>query len=57
MKIAFHQFRLVGLLEELEDLKFLRRSNDLFNNVKIGQGQLQLIMKHILFTSNFGQVT
>ena len=31
-----------------EDLKDLRHSPDLFNNVKIGQGQLQLIMKHIL---------
>ena len=27
----------------------LRRSPDLLNNVKIGQGQLQLIMEHILF--------
>ena len=34
---------------KLEDLKVLRRSPDLFNNVKIGQGQLQLIMKQILF--------
>ena len=34
---------------KLEDLKVLRRSPDLFNNVKIGQGQLQLIIKHILF--------
>ena len=33
---------------KLEDLKVLGRSPDLFNNVKIGQGQLQLIMKHIL---------
>ena len=46
----------------LEDLKVLRRSPDHFNNVKIGQGQLQLIIKHILFTiyggcSHFGQVT
>ena len=37
----------------LEDLKVLRRSPDLFNNVKIGQGQLQLIMKHILFYQPF----
>ena len=35
--------------EKLEDLKVLRRSPDLLNNVKIGQGQLQLIMKQILF--------
>ena len=34
---------------KLEDLKVLRRSPDLFNNVKIGQGQMQLILKHILF--------
>ena len=32
----------------LEDLKVLKRSPDLLN-VKIGQGQLRLIMKHILF--------
>ena len=32
----------------LEDLKVLRRSPDIFNHVKIGQGQLQLIIKHIL---------
>ena len=29
-------------------------SSDLFNNVKIGQGQLQLIMKHILFYHIWG---
>ena len=34
---------------ELEDLKVLRRSPDLLNNVKIGQGQLQLIMKQFFF--------
>ena len=33
----------------LEDLKVLRRSPDLLTNVKIGQGQLQLIMEQILF--------
>ena len=49
--------------KKLEDLKVLRRSPDLFNNVKIGQGQLQLIIIHILFQhiyggcSHFGQVT
>ena len=37
------------LKRKLEDLKVLRRSPDLLNNVKIGQGQLQLIMKQILF--------
>ena len=34
---------------KLEDLKILRRSPNLFYNVKIGQGQLWLIIKHILF--------
>ena len=38
----------------------LKRSPDLLNNVKIGQGHLQLIMKHILFyggSDHFGQAT
>ena len=35
--------------QKLEDLKVLRRSPDLHNNVKIGQGHLQLIMEQILF--------
>ena len=40
---------------KLEDLKVLRRSPDLFNNVKIGQGQLPLILiKHILFYHIWG---
>ena len=30
--------------KKLEDLKVLRRSPDLLNNAKIGQGQLQLIL-------------
>ena len=30
---------------QLEDLKVLRRSPDLLNNAKIGQGQLQLILE------------
>ena len=34
---------------QLEDLKVPRHSPDLFNNVKMGQGQLQPIMKPILF--------
>ena len=34
---------------KLEDLKVLRRSPDLLNNVKIGQGQLQFLMEQILF--------
>ena len=36
-------------MNKLEDLKVLRRSPDLLNNVKIGQGQLQPIMEQILF--------
>ena len=46
-------------LSKLVDLMVLKRSPDLLNNVKIGQDQLRLIMKHILFymeCSNFGQV-
>ena len=39
---------------KLEDLKVLRRSPDLFNYVEIGQGQLQLIIKHILFYHIWG---
>ena len=42
------------LLGKLEDLKVLRRSPDLLNNVKIGQGQLQLIMEQILFYHIWG---
>ena len=37
---------------KLEDLKVLRRSPDLLNNVKIGQGQLQPIMEQNLFLLN-----
>ena len=42
---------------ELEDLKVLRHSPDLLNNVKIGQGQLQLIMEQILFYHIWGLQT
>ena len=38
----------------------LKRSPDLLNNAKIGQDQLSLIRKHILFLGgcgHFGQVT
>ena len=45
---------------KLEDLTVLKRSPDLLYNVKIGQDQLRLIMKHILFyggCGHFGQVT
>ena len=46
--------------DKLEAMKVLRRSPDLFNNVKIGQGQLRLIIKYILLyggCSRFGKVT
>ena len=45
---------------KLEDLTAQKLSPDLLNNVKIGQDQLRLIMKHILFfggCGHFGQVT
>ena len=48
------------IFKKLEDLMALKRSPDLLNNVKIGQDQLQLIMKHILFyggCDHFRQVT
>ena len=37
----------------LEDLTVLKRSPDLLDNVKIGQDQLQLIMKNILFYGGY----
>ena len=40
--------------DKLEDLKVLRRSPDLLNNVKIGQSQPQLIMEQILFYHIWG---
>ena len=52
-KAAFSQGLHCLLRLKLEDLKVLKCSPDLFNNVKIGQGQLQLIMKHILFYQPF----
>ena len=42
------------IFPKLEDLKVLRRSPDLFNYVEIGQGQLQLIIKPILFYHKWG---
>ena len=36
-------------MKKLEDLMVLKRSPDLLNNVKIGQDQLRLIMKHNYF--------
>ena len=35
--------------KQLVDLRVLKPSPDLLNNVKIGQDQLQLITKHISF--------
>ena len=43
--------------DKLEDLKVLRRSPDLLNNIKIGQGQLQLIMeKNVLPYMGFADI-
>ena len=47
--------KLVPTFYKLEDLKVLRRSPDLLNNVKIGQ--LQLIMEQILFYYIWGLQT
>ena len=53
-----HPKRMLKLLcKKLEDLKVLRRSPDLLNNVKIGQGQVQLIMEQILFYHIWGLQT
>ena len=49
--------RPVRKIKRLEDLKVLRRSPDLLNNVKIGQGQQQLIMEQILFYHIWGLQT
>ena len=49
-----HARRKLITIKKIEDLKVLRPSPDLFNNVKIGQGQLQLIMKYILFYHLWG---
>ena len=46
--------RFADFIKKLEDLKVLRRSPDLLNNVKIGHGQLQLITKQILFYNILG---
>ena len=56
------QMKLSGLIWakticKLEDLKVLRRSPDLLNNVKIGQGQLQLTMEKKLFHHLWGLQT
>ena len=39
---------------KLEDLKVLKRSPDLLNNVKIGQGQLRLIIQTYFVLSYMG---
>ena len=44
-------------IKKIKDLKVLRCSPDLLNNVKLGQGQLQLIMKQILFYHIWGLQT
>ena len=41
-------------MTKLEDLNVMRRSPDRLNNVKIGQGQEQLIMEQILFYHIWG---
>ena len=63
--VLLHQNRCCGYhskewVRKLEDLTVLKRSPDLLSNVKIGQDQLRLIIKHILFyggCGHFGQVT
>ena len=48
VSLLFHCYLLLKKKrKKLEDLKVLRRSPDLLNNVKIGQGQLQLIIEQI----------
>ena len=39
---SFRSLLFAKIKNKLEDLKVLRRSHDLLNNVKIGQGQLRL---------------
>ena len=46
-----------NVILKLVDLKVLRRSPDLLNNVKIGQGQLQHIVEQILFCHIWGLQT
>ena len=41
-------------VKKLEDLKVLKQSPDLLNNIKIGQGQLRHMMKHVLFYHIWG---
>ena len=56
------QYVLVLSLIKLEDLKVQKHSPDLFNNVKIGQGQLRLIVQTYFVlpymgSGHFDQVT
>ena len=56
------QYVLVLSLIKLEDLKVLKHSPDLFNYVKIGQGQLRLIIQTYFVlpymgSGHFDQVT
>ena len=53
---------MVDKIKKLEDMKVLKRSPDLLNNVKIGQGQLRLIIQTYLLlpymgNDHFEQVT
>ena len=52
---TFIHIYMINTYNKLEDLKVLRRSPDLLNNVKIGQGQL--IMEQILFYHIWGLQT
>ena len=40
--------------DKLKDLKVLRPSPDLLNNIKIGQGKQELIIKQILYNHIWG---
>ena len=43
-------------IRKLEDLKVLKRSPDLLNIVKIGQGQLRLIIQTYFCNTIYGQL-
>ena len=62
--IAFMKefFEKVKFERKIEDLKVLKRSPDLHNNVKVGQGQLRLIIQKYFVlpymgSGHFDQVT
>ena len=54
---------LMAIFKKLDDLMVMKRSPNLLNNVRIGRGQLRLIMKIVLpymgggGCGNFGQVS